>query len=260
MHRKGLSTVADLQVERGGDRGRRTWRFWLALILVPLALAILLSLGTWQVNRLHWKEALLADIQSRSTAPAIDIAEVEQQLAAGEPIDYRHATATGRYLNDRERHFLATFQGQSGFYVYTPLELADGRYLFVNRGFVPYDRKDPASRPESLIEGAQTVTGLARAELTEKPSSLVPDNDETANIFYWKDLTRMAASTGLPADRVLPFFLDAEATPVAGRLPRGGVTQIDLPNNHMQYAITWYGLAVALVAVTLVGLFKRRSR
>lgn len=252
--------MADLRMGQGAHTGRRTWRFWLALVLVPAALAILLSLGTWQVNRLHWKETLLADIQARSTAAAIDIAEVERQLAAGEPIDYRHATASGRYLNDRERHFLATFQGQSGFYVYTPLELADGRYLFVNRGFVPYDRKDPASRPESLIEGAQTVTGLARAELTEKPSSLVPDNDETANIFYWKDLTRMAASTGLPADRVLPFFLDAEATHVAGRLPKGGVTQIDLPNNHMQYAITWYGLAVALVAVTLVGLFKRRSR
>jgi surfeit locus 1 family protein len=245
---------------QGAHTGRRTWRFWLAVVLVPAALAILLSLGTWQVNRLHWKETLLADIQARSTAAAIDITEVEKQLAAGEPIDYRHATANGRYLNDRERHFLATFQGQSGFYVYTPLELADGRYLFVNRGFVPYDRKDPASRPESLIEGAQTVTGLARAELTEKPSSLVPDNDETANIFYWKDLTRMAASVDLPAERVLPFFLDADATPVAGGLPKGGVTQIDLPNNHMQYAITWYGLAVALVAVTLAGLLKRRSR
>lgn len=252
--------MADLRMGQGAHTGRRTWRFWLAVVLVPAALAILLSLGTWQVNRLHWKETLLADIQARSTAAAIDIAEVEKQLAAGEPIDYRHATANGRYLNDRERHFLATFQGQSGFYVYTPLELADGRYLFVNRGFVPYDRKDPASRPESLIEGAQTVTGLARAELTEKPSSLVPDNDETANIFYWKDLTRMAASVDLPAERVLPFFLDADATPVAGGLPKGGVTQIDLPNNHMQYAITWYGLAVALVAVTVAGLFKRRSR
>ena len=155
-------------------------------------------------------------------------AELERLLKAGEAVDYRHATATGRYLNDKERHFLATFQGQSGFYLYTPLELADGRYLFVNRGFVPYDRKDPATRPESLVEGEQTVTGLARAELTEKPSSLVPENDEAANIFYWKDRSRMAASVDLPADRVLPFFLDADSTPVAGGLPKGGVTQIDL--------------------------------
>jgi len=253
--------VADIEIGQGGnDENRRSWRFWLALILVPTALVILLSLGTWQVNRLHWKETLLAAIEERSTAPAIAISEVERQRQADEPIDYRHATASGRYLHEKERHFLATFQGQSGFYVYTPLELADGRYLFVNRGFVPYDRKDASTRPEGQIEGVQTVIGLARAELKEKPSSLVPDNDEKANIFYWKDLTRMAASVELPADRVLPFFLDADATPVAGGLPKGGVTQIDLPNNHMQYAITWYGLAVALIAVSLAGLFRRRSR
>jgi len=251
--------VADRAAQEGSQSGRRTWRFWLALILVPAALVILLSLGTWQVNRLHWKETLLADISERSRGPAVGIADVERQLSAGEAIDYRHATATGRYLNDKERHFLATFEGESGFYVYAPLELADGRYLFVNRGFVPYDRKDPATRPGSQLDGEQTVTGLARAELTEKPSSLVPDNDEKANIFYWKDLDRMAASVGLPEDRVLPFFLDADATPVAGGFPKGGVTQIDLPNNHLQYAITWYGLALALVAVTLAGFFRRKS-
>ncbi len=252
--------MADTRVGEETGTARRTWRFWAALVLVPVALAILVSLGTWQVNRLHWKEALLADIQERSTAAPVDVAELERLLTAGEAVDYRHATATGRYLNDKERHFLATFQGQSGFYLYTPLELADGRYLFVNRGFVPYDRKDPATRPESLIEGEQTVTGLGRAELTEKPSSLVPDNDEAANIFYWKDRTRMAASVDLPAERVLPFFLDADSTPVAGGLPKGGVTQIDLPNNHLQYVVTWYGLAFALVAVVLAGVIRRKSR
>ncbi|MBX9467480.1 MAG: SURF1 family protein [Rhizobium sp.] len=252
--------MADTRIDEGTETGRRTWRFWAALVIVPVALFILISLGTWQVNRLHWKEALLADIQQRSTAAPVDIRELERLLTSGEAVDYRHAMATGRYLNDKERHFLATFQGQSGFYLYTPLQLPDGRYLLVNRGFVPYDRKDPASRPESLTEGEQTVTGLARAELTEKPSSLVPDNDETANIFYWKDRARMAASVDLPADRVLPFFLDADATPVAGGLPKGGVTQIDLPNNHLQYVITWYGLAFALVAVVLAGLIRRKSR
>jgi surfeit locus 1 family protein len=77
---------------------------------------------------------------------------------------------------------------------------------------VPYDRKEPSTRPQSLVEGQQTITGLARARLEEKPSFMVPDNDEAANIFYWKDLDRMAASAGLPADKVLPFFLDADAT------------------------------------------------
>lgn len=240
-------------------KARRTGKFWLGLVLLPIALAVLVSLGTWQVKRLYWKQDLLAAIEQRSTAQPADLKTIESLLASGEPIDYRTARASGRFLNDRERHFFATFEGQSGFYVYTPLELDDGRLLFVNRGFVPYDRKDAALRPQSLVEGVQTITGLARARLEEKPSFMVPENDEAANIFYWKDLDRMAASAGLPAEKVLPFFLDADATPVPGGLPRGGVTVIDLPNSHLQYAITWYGLALALLGVALFGWLKRKS-
>nr|WP_147179141.1 SURF1 family protein [Ciceribacter naphthalenivorans] len=222
-------------------------------------MAILLSLGTWQVKRLHWKEALIAEIEERRNAAPLPLEAIEAILAAGGDVDYRAAEAQGTYLNDKERHFLATFHGSAGFYVYTPLELADGRYLFVNRGFVPYELKEPASRPEGQLSGPQTVKGLARARLDAKPSSMVPDNDEVKNVFYWKDLDRMAASVGLPEDKVLPFFLDADATPVPGGLPEGGVTQIDLPNSHLQYAITWYGLALALAGVVLYGMFRRKS-
>jgi surfeit locus 1 family protein len=237
----------------------RSWKFWAGLVLLPAAFAVLISLGTWQVKRLHWKEDLLAAIEERSTAQPADLEMIESLLASGEPIDYRAAHASGRFLNDKERHFFATFEGQSGYYVYTPLELDDGRLLFVNRGFVPYDRKEPSTRPQSLVEGEQTINGLARARLREKPSFMVPENDEAGNIFYWKDLDRMAASAGLPAESVLPFFLDADAAPVPGGLPRGGVTVIDLPNSHLQYAITWYGLALALLGVALFGWLKRKS-
>ena len=238
---------------------RRARRFWAGLVLLPIALAILVSLGTWQVKRLYWKEALLASIDERSHADPADVAGIEAALAAGEPIDYRAARASGRFLGDKERHFFATFEGQSGFYLYTPLELGDGRYLFVNRGFVPYDRKEASTRPQSLVAGDQVITGLARARLSEKPSFMVPENDEAGNIFYWKDLDRMAATVGLPADKVLPFFLDADAAPVPGGLPLGGVTVIDLPNSHLQYAITWYGLALALLGVSIFAWIRRKS-
>ncbi|NML74508.1 SURF1 family protein [Rhizobium sp. S-51] len=222
-------------------------------------MAILLSLGTWQVKRLQWKEALIADIDERRHAAPLDLVGLEALAAKGGDVDYRAAEAKGTYLHDKERHFLATFRGRAGFYVYTPLQLADGGYLFVNRGFVPYELKDPLKRPEGQLQGEQTVEGLARARLAEKPSSLVPDNDEVKNIFYWKDLDRMAASTGLPLDKVLPFFLDADATPVPGGMPQGGVTEIDLPNSHLQYAITWYGLALALAGVAGYALLRRKS-
>jgi len=230
-----------------------------ATVLVLASLAILLSLGTWQVQRLHWKEQLLSDMAERRTADPVPVAAIEAMAARGEDIEYRTVSVGGTFDHGRERHFFATHQGKTGFYVYTPLMLADGRALFVNRGFVPYDLKEPATRPEGQLAGEVDVIGLARARLDGKPSAVVPDNDLAKNIFYWKDLDAMAASAGLDSANVLPFFVDANAEPEnPGGWPQGGVTQFALANNHLQYAVTWYGLAGALVAVVAGVLWRRR--
>ncbi len=227
------------------------------LLGVP-AIIILLALGTWQVQRLQWKEALIATISERIHAAPLPLADIEAKLATGADVDYWPVIAQGRFLHRGERHFLATHDGQSGFFVYTPLQLVDGRIVFVNRGFVPYDLKDPAKRQEGQVEGEVSVTGLARDPLAEKPSSIVPDNDPAQNIFFWKDVEAMAASAGLPEGmEVLPFFIDAGTAPNPGGWPVGGVTLIELPNNHLQYAVTWYGLAAALAGVMIVGWRKR---
>ena len=227
-------------------------------IAVLIALAILISLGTWQVERLYWKEGLLADIAARRNAAPVQLADIEQMLASGTDIEYRPVTVTGRYVNNKERHFLATWRGEAGFYVYTPLELADGRYLFVNRGFVPYENKEPEMRMQGQLTGEQSVTGLARNRLPGKPSWVVPDNDIAKNIFYWKDIDAMASSDGFDASKVVPFFVDADSTPNPKGFPIGGVTEIDLPNNHLEYAFTWYGLAAVLVGIVGVSLFRGR--
>ncbi|WP_049730836.1 SURF1 family protein [Rhizobium ecuadorense] len=229
-------------------------------ILVLIALAILISLGTWQVERLRWKEGLLADIAARQVAAPVPLADIEAMAAGGGDIEYRKVTATGRYINNKERHFFATWRGQTGFYVYTPLELADGRALLVNRGFVPYENKEPEMRMQGQLTDQQTVTGLAREKLPGKPSWVVPDNDVAKNIFYWKDLDVMADSVGLDKARVIPFFVDADSTPNPAGLPIGGVTQVDLPNDHLQYAFTWYGLAAVLVAVVGISWFRKPGR
>lgn len=233
----------------------------LAGIAVVLAtFAALVSLGTWQMQRLAWKESLLSAIAERRNAPPVDLAAIEALVSSGGDIEYRTVTVSGRFLNNRERHFFATHQGRTGYYIYTPLQLADGRYLFVNRGFAPFDAKEPEMRKLGQLTGQQTVNGLARARLAEKPSWVVPDNDLAKNIFYWKDLDAMAETDGLPKDKVLPFFVDADATPNPGTLPLGGVTQFELPNNHLQYAVTWYGLAAALVVISGVFVFRKKSQ
>ncbi|WP_320199077.1 SURF1 family protein [Agrobacterium sp. rho-13.3] len=244
MQVKAGSIVTKTAVIKPLHRG-----LWFAAPLVLLVLAILLLLGTWQVKRLYWKEALMADIQQRIHAEPAPLAEIEALTASGGDIEYRTVALSGTFDHTKEQHFFATFQGQSGYYIYTPLRLADGRSIFVNRGFVPYEMKEPAKRAEGEIAGVVSIEGLARARLSAKPSSLVPDNDLAKNIYYWKDLTAMAGRAGISPGALVPFFVDANAAPNPGGWPKGGVTLIDLPNNHLQYAITWYGLAAALVIV-----------
>jgi surfeit locus 1 family protein len=239
---------------RPTSRGRVPW-FTLGIGLV--ALLVLLGLGTWQVERLFWKQNLLAKMHDKVNSPPRSLADLEVFADKTGDADYMPVTLAGRYLHDRESHFLATWKGEAGFFVYTPLQLSDGRYILVNRGFVPYDRKDPTTRAAGQVDGEIGIAGLGRNRLTEKPGALVPDNDPARNIFYWKDLDAMSAHAGLDRAAVLPFFIDANDAPNPGGLPVGGVTMLDLPNNHLQYAITWYGLAAALVAVLGVWTWRR---
>ncbi|GGB07931.1 SURF1-like protein [Brucella endophytica] len=240
--------------------GKRVGRFpWLVAALSLTAFCVLIALGTWQVERLKWKEALLATIAERVASVPRPLAEIEALYAKTGDVEYWPVTVTGRFQHQGERHFFATHHGQSGFYVYTPLEINDGRAVLVNRGFVPYDRKDAATRTEGQVAADVTISGLARNPLAQKPSSLVPDNDPAKNMFYWKDWAAMAQTAGLDPSRTVPFFIDADTAPNPGGLPVGGVTIIDLPNNHLQYAVTWYGLAAALAGVVGVWVWRRRS-
>jgi surfeit locus 1 family protein len=245
-----------MRVEQGvTPRGRLS--VILALAVSLAAFAVLIVLGNWQVQRLQWKEQLIATIEARVHAEPRPLAEVLGAGPAVSDLEYTPVTLQGVFVHSAERHFFATWDGASGFFVYTPLRRPQGDYVFVNRGFVPYDLKDPARRPQSQPEGPVTVTGLLRAPLVEKPSSILPDNDLAKNLFYWKDIRAMAETSGLLADAsILGVFVDADATANPGGLPVGGVTLIDLPNNHLQYAVTWYGLAAALAAVFGVWLWR----
>lgn len=222
-------------------------------IMTLVGVVILLRLGTWQLERLAWKEGLIANISQRAHGEPIVLKHAEQSEDAGKDVEYLRVKAEGQFLHDKERHLFA-FDSKygSGYHVFTPLKLADGKVVIVNRGFVPSEFKDPAKREAGQVAGAVEIVGLVRRP--EEPGTFTPENNVAGNLWYWRDLGAMAASAfGQEQPRLIPFFIDAEAEPTApGGWPKGGVTRLELSNRHLAYAITWYGLAAALIAVFAV--------
>jgi surfeit locus 1 family protein len=206
---------------------------------------ILLGLGIWQVERLQWKLGLIAQ---RDAAVAAAPIAPPQSLAEARGLEFHNVVADGVFQNDKELFLAASSDsGDSGYQVLTPLGMTDGRTIFVNRGFIPLELKDPAKRAAGELTGTVHVAGLLRVPPDRKPSFFLPDNRPDLNLWFWVDLPAMTRQDGI-ADAV-PFYIDADKTPNPGGWPKGGVTRLDLPNDHLQYAITWFSLAVALIVI-----------
>ncbi|CAB3845684.1 putative SURF1-like protein [Achromobacter animicus] len=227
-------------------------------LLAVVIFAGLCALGTWQVHRLAWKRALIAQVDQRAHAPAAPApGKNEWAQLTQDNAEYRHVTASGTYHFDKQTLVQAATELGSGYWVMTPLQLADGGIVLVNRGFVlPAWRKDAANSAQPPAPGQ--VTGLLR--MGEPASGFLRNNDPAANLWYSRDLPGIAAARGL-AD-VAPYFIDADAASSPGkdaaREPVGGLTMINFPNNHLTYAITWY--ALALMVIVGVVIFVREEK
>ncbi|HEX2449259.1 MAG TPA: SURF1 family protein [Methyloceanibacter sp.] len=222
----------------------------LALTALTLAaLAVLIGLGVWQVQRLHWKEGLIADIEARTKAAPITLAEAVAIAKGGRDPSYYRVTVAGRFDHAKELYLYAVSEGRAGWHVITPLKTEDGAVVLVDRGFVPEALRDPASRPKGELGGVVTVTGIVH--VPEAQGAFTPDSEVGANRWFWRDLHAMARAAGT---EVAPFFLDAEKSEIPGGWPEGGQTRLELPNNHLQYAITWFLLAAALLLVYAIFL------
>lgn len=227
---------------------RRGWRGPRATLAFVLGgLAILIGLGTWQMERRVWKADLIATMDARLALPPIPVTDF---VAKGARDDYRPVSASGTFRHDQEMYLAArSYKGQLGYHVVTPLVL-DGSQtaVLIDRGWVPSDRRAPASRAAGQVVGPVTLIGIARQQT--KPGLFTPDNRPDQNQWYWADLPAMAAHAGLA--QVAPLLLEAGTAENPGGLPIGGQTFINLPNNHLQYALTWYSLAVVLVVIYFV--------
>src|SRR5271163_2946421 len=226
--------------------------FWPTVFTVPVVL-LLLGLGSWQIERLFWKRELIAQ---RQTALAAAPVAAPRSLEEARGLEFRHVTDEGVFLHDREIFLGATSEaGRNGYQVLTPLQEPSGRIVFVNRGFIPAELKERAKRIAGEPAAPVHIEGLLRLPPDGRPNWFLPDNRPDMNYWFWVDLPAMAAADNL--DRVAPFYIDADATPNPGGWPRGGITRLELRNDHLQYAITWFSLAVALIVIYFV--YHRRN-
>lgn len=207
--------------------------------------ALLVGLGAWQIQRLHEKEILIASVETGMKAPPVPLAEALKRVAES---DYHHVRLTGHFLHDKELYvFSRGLMGAVGVDIVTPLVQENGEAVLVDRGFVPEALHDPKTRAEGQTAGPVELTGVLR--LPQKPGLFTPSPNRQTRLWFVKDVPEMAAAAGVT---VPPVIIEADGTPNPGGWPLGGRTQVDFPNDHLQYAITWFGLALALTAVYLL--------
>ncbi|MFC2951610.1 SURF1 family protein [Marinicaulis aureus] len=221
--------------------------------VVAIAFALLITLGSWQVRRLEWKQGLIAQVEARVNGEPIPFVDAVRRAGAGEAMEYTPVTIAGRMQAEKEARVFGTLDGAPGAYVFAPVETAAG-VVYVNRGFAPQDVLSvPCFCDAAATEDA--FTGLLRAaERPSPPASWFQTTGKSVDgLWFVRDPQAFAVEAGIDAPA---YYIDQYA--VAGRdWPKGGTTRLDFNNRHLEYALTWFGLAATLVGVWIAFSLKK---
>lgn len=265
------------------DRGSAPRRRWSTLVLGACAGLVFLSLiglGSWQVWRLQWKNDLIARVAARVHAPAVSAPERSHWAGVTAQADeYRHVSIRGTFLHERTTRVQASTVLGSGFWLLTPLRAENGDVVLINRGYAAARASDwqpHTQHPDLLLPlpgptepGARTITVTGLLRISETGGAFLRRNDAANGRWYARDIEAIAAAQALGA--VAPYFIDADADPLARTAPRdagaveavGGLTVIAFPNNHLAYALCWFTMALALMmalALTFVSHWRQRGK
>lgn len=224
------------------------------LLLGALALLVvagLISLGVWQLERRTWKLALIAQVDRRLAAAPVAAPGPAAWPRVGKDDAYTRIVLHGTLRNDRATLVQAVTDLGAGYWVMTPMTTDRGFTVLVDRGFVSPDKKGQAATgPSSPV----AITGLLRT--SEPKGGFLRSNDPAADRWYSRDVAAIAAKRNLGP--VAPYFVDADARSEPG-WPRGGLTVIAFPNNHLQYALTWFAMAAVLTFMSVRVALRRRD-
>ncbi|HDY95122.1 MAG: SURF1 family protein [Sulfitobacter litoralis] len=217
----------------------------LFLLIVGLGgAAILIWLGVWQIQRLAWKEAIIADINTRIAAAPVDLpASVNRDLDAYLPV-----TVSGTFEQGEVHVLVSQKDVGAGYRIITPFVLEDGRRIMVDRGFAVASAKDAARS-----DGPATVTG--NLQWPQETDSFTPEADLKGNIWFARDVPAMARTLGTQP----VLLVTRSSTPPAAGISPLPVDTARIPNDHLQYAITWFSLAAIWLGMSLFFLRRRRA-
>lgn len=237
--------------------------FWGFIVLMLALMILFVALGIWQVERLGEKERLIADVAERMDLPPADLPPATEWATMDpEAWNYKPVQVAGLWLPQQTVRVFTSLvdqrgqYGGPGYWVLTPLQLNLGGTVFVNRGFVPQDSADAFVAGGTLDGGLVSLVGIGRA--SEEVGSFTPQPDSGNHIEWVRNTTRLAAIAGQLPQPVAPIYIDLPSLG-QGTLPQGGETVVSFPNNHLGYAITWFGFAV-LVPFMLFFWVRRQQR
>jgi len=234
-----------------------------ATVLVAAGLAILIGLGIWQLDRRVWKHHLIASLNAELAKPPTDLPpRTDWAQLKPNALEFRRVSFPAEFLPGQEALVYSAGSALrpdvkgAGYWVFAPARLAGGSIVIVDRGFVPPARKDPASRAQGAPHGVVNIVGVLR--WPEQSGSFTPAADLKANVWYARDLKAIAAAKQW-AD-FAPFYIDQESPVPPGGWPKPGKLVVHLPDNHLQYALTWFGGALLLAGLYLRWLVRRLRR
>lgn len=232
-------------------------------VFAVAGIAILIGLGIWQLDRKTWKENLIATVTARiNRAPEGLPPRASWPQLIQDRDEYARVTFPAEFLEGQEAlvytpgsPFRPDVAGP-GYWLFAPAQLSGGSIVLINRGFVPIDRKDAATRAQGTPHGSVDIVGVLR--WPEARGLFTPADEVKENIWFVRDPKAMAEAHKWAS--VAPFYIDQESPVPPGGIPLPGKLDVQLPDNHLQYAITWFGLALGLAGVYVVWIAGRLRR
>lgn len=224
---------------------------WPLLVTVVLALVILIFLGTWQAQKIGPKTELLNAIENGLSANPMTL---PIHLDDPQAVLYRRVSFVGVAADVPPiKVFGTNLDGKPGYSLYKPVVRQHGRNVFVNFGWVPVDLKNMPSLPKGEVNISGVLIQNAEA------GSFTPVNMPDRNEWFTANVHEMAAHYGFDSKEYYHFRIFSDHTGAPSSLPLGGQVRVNIPNDHFEYMLTWYGLAAGLIGVFVMFSIKRRD-